>query len=94
MSSSSPAPSPSQPIHLLVLVHGMWGNPNHLAEMDRVYNEVRGQEDAVPGPNGERLHTLVAQTNRDSSTYDGMDWGGERVAEEVRALFVCCCNRY
>jgi dienelactone hydrolase len=31
------------------------------------------------------LEVLVAETNRDESTYDGFDWGGERVAEEVEA---------
>ena len=29
-------------VHLLVLVHGMWGNPGHLASMQQVYDEVRG----------------------------------------------------
>lgn len=72
--------SSTKPVHLLVLVHGMWGNPDHLAEMDRIIREQRGAE---PGPNGERLHTLVAQSNKESGTYDGIDWGGERVADEV-----------
>ncbi|KAL7280725.1 hypothetical protein ACG7TL_005667 [Trametes sanguinea] len=67
-------------VHLLVLIHGMWGNPVHLAEMRRVIEERRGSE---KGPGGEQLHLLVAETNRDDSTYDGIDWGGERVAEEV-----------
>ena len=70
-------------VHLLVLLHGMWGNPNHLAEMARIYEELRGQEDSIPGPDGERLHVIVPETNRESQTYDGIDWGGERVAEEV-----------
>jgi hypothetical protein len=34
---------------------------------------------------GVQLEVLVAQANRDKSTYDGIDWGGERIAEEVRA---------
>lgn len=63
------------------MVHGMWGNPRHLSEMERIVRERRGQE---PGPDGEELHILVAKSNEESSTYDGIDWGGERVAEEVR----------
>ncbi|KAK0188992.1 DUF676-domain-containing protein [Armillaria mellea] len=43
--------------HLIVLVHGMWGNTSH------------------------RL--LAAETNQEASTYDGIDWGGERVAQEI-----------
>lgn len=70
-------------VHLLVLIHGMWGKPDHLAEMRRVFDETYCQSDSKFGPDGERLHILVAQTNRESSTYDGIDWGGERVAEEV-----------
>ncbi|KAJ7043596.1 DUF676-domain-containing protein [Mycena alexandri] len=62
--------------HLLVLVHGMWGNPNHLAELDRIVKET------IPDS---ALHVLRAETNKDDSTYDGIDWGGERVAEEIAA---------
>ncbi|KAF4593013.1 hypothetical protein EYR38_008720 [Pleurotus pulmonarius] len=66
-------------VHLLVLVHGMWGNPGHLAEMARIIRETK--EEA--GPDGTKLHVLLAETNREDSTYDGIDWGAERVAEEV-----------
>ncbi|KAJ6591588.1 DUF676-domain-containing protein [Mycena vulgaris] len=62
----------SDPVHLLVLVHGMWGNPGHLAELNRVVKET------IPA-----LHVLRAETNQEDSTYDGIDWGGERVAEEI-----------
>lgn len=73
-------------VHLLVLIHGMWGKPDHLAEMHRIFDETHCQSESQPGPNGELVHILLAQTNRESSTYDGIDWGGERVAEEVRFL--------
>ncbi|TRM65542.1 putative serine esterase-domain-containing protein [Schizophyllum amplum] len=49
------------PVHLLVLVHGMWGNPD-----------------------GTRLSVLLANTNSEEHTYDGIDWGGERVAQEIK----------
>ncbi len=73
----------SQNVHFLVLIHGMWGNPVHLSEMRRIVEEKRAQEDSERGPNGERLQVLVAETNKEDGTYDGIDWGGERVAEEV-----------
>ncbi|KAF9500073.1 DUF676-domain-containing protein [Pleurotus eryngii] len=69
-----------QKIHLLVLIHGMWGNPSHLAELMRV-----AQEKKDPNDEGVILHVISAETNRDGSTYDGIDWGGERVAEEITA---------
>ena len=69
--------------HLLVLVHGMWGNPSHLAEMNRIIQETKG---SGPSDEGVELDVLVAEANRDQSTYDGIDWGGERVADEVLCL--------
>ncbi|TFY55966.1 hypothetical protein EVG20_g9119 [Dentipellis fragilis] len=34
-------------------------------------------------PEGMELRVLVPETNRGGGTYDGIDWGGERVADEV-----------
>ncbi|KAK0467087.1 DUF676-domain-containing protein [Desarmillaria tabescens] len=65
--------------HLLVLVHGMWGNPSHMAEMKRIMLETHAQ----PSSDGIKMRLLVAETNKEASTYDGIDWGGERVAQEV-----------
>jgi Putative serine esterase (DUF676) len=65
--------------HLLVLIHGMWGNPDHLAEMRRIIIE-KFSHDA---DDDLHLEVLVSQTNRGKSTYDGIDWGGERITEEV-----------
>lgn len=80
-------------VHLLVLIHGMWGNPTHLSEMFRIYSETLGPvADQVPeGPDGERIHVIVPETNKDSGTYDGIDWGGERVAEEVSFPSTALC---
>jgi len=69
-------------VHLLVLVHGMWGNPMHLAELARAAREAH----ADPSLDGTSLQVLVAETVRGDSTFDGIDWGGERVAAEV---FLC-----
>ncbi|KAG1740003.1 putative serine esterase-domain-containing protein [Suillus lakei] len=67
-------------VHLLVLIHGMWGNPSHLGHANKIIREVKGEvEDSDI-----KLEVLVAETNKDESTYDGIDWGGERVAEEIR----------
>ena len=57
----------------------MWGNPAHISELGRVACETH----CVPGSDGTVLHVLKAESIRDNSTYDGVDWGGERVAKEV-----------
>lgn len=69
-------------IHLLVLIHGMWGNPAHIAELDRIARETH----SAAGSDGAVLHVLKAESIRDNSTYDGVDWGGERIAKEVRVF--------
>ena len=69
-------------IHLLVLVHGMWGNPEHLSELARIARETYSE----PSSDGTSLHVMLAETIQEDSTYDGVDWGGERVAKEV------CCS--
>lgn len=66
-------------VHLLVCVHGMWGEPGHVSRLAEVVKETH------PDPeDGVELDVLVAETNRDENTYDGVDWGAERVIEEVR----------
>ncbi|THV05529.1 DUF676-domain-containing protein [Dendrothele bispora CBS 962.96] len=65
-------------VHLLVLVHGMWGNPTHLKEL---HHEIKQKS----AESGIELHTMLAETNQEDSTYDGIDWGGERVAQEIYA---------
>jgi Putative serine esterase (DUF676) len=67
--------------HLLVACHGMWGEPVHLSEMARIIRE-KFPPDAVDA-NGIGFRLLIAQTNTLDSTYDGIDWGGERIADEV-----------
>jgi len=67
-------------VHLLVAFHGMWGNPDHLAacapRKGEILQESTGEEGIEPV-------VVVVQTNRDSATYDGIDWGGERIADEA-----------
>jgi len=64
----------------------MWGNPEHLAELARIARETY----SVASSDGTVLHVLMAESIRDNSTYDGVDWGGERVAKEVGLLQSLC----
>ena len=70
-----------QQIHLLVLIHGMWGNPANLAALNCAIKN----KHAEPNGDGEGLDVLLTQNNRNKATYDGIDWGGERTADEVHA---------
>jgi hypothetical protein len=81
-----------QDIHFVVACHGMWGEPVHLDEMARVLRE-KFPDDSVD-KNGVKLHLLVAQTNALDSTYDGIDWGGERIAEEVNSRLLLVVLSY
>ena len=76
----------SQNVHLLVLIHGMWGNPQNLASMHRIMKETRIHEESVE-LDGAALHVMLPETNQAESTYDGIDWGGERVAAEA-SIFI------
>ncbi|KAI9886240.1 MAG: hypothetical protein M1823_001975 [Watsoniomyces obsoletus] len=60
--------------HLCVLVHGLWGNPQHLRY---VADSLREKH---PEPH---LHILVAKSNSGNFTYDGIELGGERLTREI-----------
>ncbi|CAK1355943.1 unnamed protein product [Cercospora beticola] len=66
--------STTQADHLAVLVHGLWGKPVHL---DFVRDTLRDQ------CSEDRLHILVVKSITDNKTYDGIEVGGERVANEI-----------
>ncbi|CAE6470178.1 unnamed protein product [Rhizoctonia solani] len=71
--------SSSQPrnVHFLALVHGMWGNADHLKAVEesilKRFSDVESDTELV---------TLRVQTNANSHTYDGLDWGAERAINE------------
>lgn len=72
--------SSSQPrsVHFLAVVHGMWGNPSHL---ETVEESIRNRFASVEGDT--ELVTLRVETNAESHTYDGLDWGAERAVKEA-----------
>ncbi|MCJ1243142.1 hypothetical protein MMC30_000339 [Trapelia coarctata] len=64
----------ARPNHLCVLVHGLWGNPQHLWYLRQALEETYGKE---------KLAIVVAARNSDTFTYDGIEVGAERVAQEI-----------
>lgn len=73
MATSPPTNTPKVD-HLVVLVHGLWGNPEHLKFLTTTIRE------RYPD-----LDVFVPKSNSGSFTYDGIELGGERVANEVEA---------
>ncbi|PSK77378.1 hypothetical protein CJJ07_002791 [Candidozyma auris] len=68
------------PYHLVVLVHGIWGNSSHmsyLADQIQRYSSAANGEDKI----------VVYKTGSHSGykTYDGIDVNGKRVADEIFA---------
>ncbi|CAI6332640.1 unnamed protein product [Periconia digitata] len=67
----------AKPDHLCVLVHGLWGSPHHLKFLADSLRDKHPED---------KLHILVVKRNAGSFTYDGIETGGERVANEVEEM--------
>lgn len=61
-------------LSLTPLIHRLWGNPDHLTYMASALREKYTE--------GE-LYVLVAESNANNLTYDGIETGAERVTQEV-----------
>ncbi|OAQ98621.1 hypothetical protein LLEC1_02094, partial [Akanthomyces lecanii] len=60
--------------HLCVLVHGLWGNPEHMRNIAKCLRDQYSRDE---------LYLLLAKRNTGSFTYDGVERGGERVCAEI-----------
>ncbi|RMD42475.1 hypothetical protein DV735_g2640, partial [Chaetothyriales sp. CBS 134920] len=72
-----PSSAPSKARHLCVLIHGLWGNANHL---NYVADSIRDRFSE------DQLVVYSAKKNTGSLTYDGIEIGAERVAREIEDL--------
>jgi len=70
-------------VHLVTIVHGMWGNPDNVATVAEIITTVYNERKAAGAIDGIELDVLSAQTNYANHTYDGIDWCGERVVDEI-----------
>lgn len=70
----------SSPVHLFVLVHGLWGDTSHLQSMKEVLLELAALESTAVG-----IEVLLVQGNENDKTYDGIDINASRVVEELDA---------
>ncbi|KAJ4305819.1 hypothetical protein N0V90_001351 [Kalmusia sp. IMI 367209] len=58
----------------LTFLFRLWGNPQHLDFLRNSLREKHGED---------KIHILVTKRNAGSFTYDGIETGGERVANEI-----------
>lgn len=63
-------------VHLVVLVHGLWGNRSHM-------NEIRNYILSQQGSCKQKLVVHQTHLNEGYKTYDGIDVCGIRVAKEI-----------
>lgn len=66
-----------EPAHLFVLVHGLWGGPNHMLTIDRCLHL------ALPEASAEHICTIRPTSFRFWKTYDGLDYNLRRVIAEI-----------
>ncbi|EJD52523.1 lipid particle protein, partial [Auricularia subglabra TFB-10046 SS5] len=69
-------------VHLLVVIHGMWGQPSHVSTAAQIIQETFAAKQSE-ADSGLEFDVLLAETNRELHTYDGIDWCAERVVKEV-----------
>ncbi|EAZ63957.2 putative serine esterase [Scheffersomyces stipitis CBS 6054] len=82
MSSSSSTlrvtpPKEEQSAHLFVLVHGLWGSPNHMLTIERLV------KDMLPSVSAEKVVTLKPSSFRFWKTYDGLERNARSVISEI-----------
>lgn len=66
--------------HLVVLVHGLWGNPSHMA-----YLAQQIEHHVKPDNPQERVRVYTTKSHSGYLTYDGIGVNGKRVADEIQA---------
>lgn len=72
-------------LHLVVLVHGLWGNRSH---MGQIREHLEGLNMEKGKNTEERLVIHETRLNEGYKTYDGIDICGIRVAKEIEELLL------
>jgi len=77
----------SYKVHLLVLIHGLWGTRKHIEYIAESAIKHTARQNAPRSRNvkGEEVKLVVlnARLNESTNTYDGIDLCAERVLNEV-----------
>ncbi|CDO91770.1 unnamed protein product [Kluyveromyces dobzhanskii CBS 2104] len=72
-------------IHLVVLVHGLWGNRSHMNEISNYLLSLNNSCSGSGKSSGETIVVHQTHLNEGYKTYDGIDVGGIRVAKEIES---------
>ncbi|CEP64062.1 lipase ROG1 family protein LALA0_S10e01398g [Lachancea lanzarotensis] len=73
-----------RPIHLVVLIHGLWGNRSHFDYIRTALEaEFKARQAQKSGARNEELVVYTTHLSEGYKTYDGIDVCGVRVAGEV-----------
>lgn len=75
--SSNRQESGERPAHLFVLIHGLWGSPDHLSTIERLLNE------ALPECSQEQIVTMKPRSFRFWKSYDGIELNSKKVTQEL-----------
>ena len=78
-------------MHVHVLIHGMSGTPADLLQAESVFKNSLSSSRLNDARLSSDILTIIAQTNPNDLTYDGVDWGAERVLREVS--IICSIQR-
>ncbi|KAK6454949.1 putative serine esterase [Scheffersomyces xylosifermentans] len=63
--------------HLFVLVHGLWGSPNHMHTIERFL------KDLIPSVSNEKIAILKPSSFRFWKTYDGLELNSQKIIAEI-----------
>ncbi|KAI5968347.1 hypothetical protein KGF57_000206 [Candida theae] len=63
--------------HLFVLIHGLWGSPNHMRTIERYIKE------SLPPTTTDVIATLKPASFRFWKTYDGLDLNSRKIITEI-----------
>jgi hypothetical protein len=76
-----------RPVHIIVLVHGLWGDVTHLKVMEDTLLEAFSHpaSSSSPPTTGVDVRILRVKGNQNDKTYDGIDINASRVVEELDA---------
>jgi hypothetical protein len=75
--SAARTTSPS-PVHLVVIIHGLWGSPEHVGHLASTLEKISGRT-----TNSTPLSILIPGSIQWTNTYDGIDYCAEHVAQEI-----------
>lgn len=70
-------PNRERSSHLFVLIHGLWGGPNHMSTIERALKE------SLTSVTDDKIVTLKPSSFRFWKTYDGLKLNAERVVTDI-----------